>query len=68
MILNSKQNEMIKNNNTQNLTYAQIGKMALTHRRIESGFREKIKTRFQDHTKTSKDNMLSYGLQNTINK
>jgi hypothetical protein len=36
--------------------------MALTNRRIDSGFKQKIKAKYNIHTKPSKDNMLVEGL------
>ena len=36
--------------------------MALTNRRIDSGFRQKITPKYNLLTKTSKDNMLAKGL------
>lgn len=41
------------------LTYAEMGRMAMTHRRIDEGFKVKMGGRFQQHTKTSSDNMFS---------
>lgn len=45
--------------NGKTLSYSEIGKMLLTNKRINGGFRKKISTPFGDHTKTSNDNMFS---------
>lgn len=62
MIFNpEKESEKV---NGKTLTYSEIGKMLLTNKRIYGGFRKKISSTFNDHCKTSNDNMFSKNYKN----